>query len=869
MAGKPWESDPIVQAGPSSTPARPPQNLRERKNLADINATGASAANAGASAAETQAGLPFVAAEKKADVAVKEAAAADARREQERKAKASKTGAFTLRESTDEMLSNIRNARRQTGGWATGWGSLLKGVPGTDALALKTALEPITANIMLGKMKELKEASLTGATGFGNQTEREGKALENSIRSLNQAQGEEDLAASLAAVEKHYRRFYAFTRGENPDEPKVAARYGLILPEAKPPSGPPPGDLTGTTEEVQVPELRGVNSTVANMLRSGITAGEIKEYLNEVQPTLGDRAKNLEWYEDYYRQNPGDTKLEPGIDIERYFKPKEGLARLVGEVAESPVGAAAIGAADTVTAGLLDEATSNPELTRSVMSAVQENNPGSYLTGQVLGGGAGGAGLALGLPKLGLKLAPATLAALEGGAYGFGSADSDSATDRLTGAGVGALMGAGGQKVLGGATKGAAALVGGAKNKAATLLDKYGVDMTLGEMMGGKLAALENKISQIPFAGGVVRARQQDSIESFNKAAFQQAVAPIGGSTGDLIGEQGINSAKRQIGDFYKNLLKGKSFVPDEDFVMNTSTLRDEIANLPNIGPTVSKEINKKVGDFFDPARALSGTEWQTALRDLKEIGSKYRSADLGPALRDGIDGLVVQFNDLATRQAPDIAEGLSKANSAYRHYSILKDAVRDLSHEDVGRGVFVPETLFQKSAMNAERYGGRGASAEGKHAFFDLADAGIDALTPARQRNRATPFLFSTGVGLGAGTLAHYLQGTKGKDGEVEGRDPALSAILGTGTALALSAPYSKLAQKYLQKALAGPRSPGMVAKGEAIRGKIAPWAGTPAIAPLVDLYHGNLPNTEYDPLDVEQYTRLPDGLENLSGGE
>lgn len=849
--------------------ARPVQRPQPRNILAEKVEAGtaqsqASAASSAASAAEKIAGIPYVAAEKRAtiantqaDAALKAAKLADAEAKKAAAADAKSFEAGKLREDAQNTLRKIREIRALVSGSSTGLpGQMLSGLGGTDARNLRAKLGSLAADTMLGAMADLKKASATGSTGLGQIAVFEAKALRDKIDSLDQFVDEEQLLGSLAAIEHSFRRRYALANQDNPDDPEVARQYGIILPGAKPPGDKPPppeGDLTGEMEEVRPPELKGLNTTVSNMLKSGKSAGEIRSFLDTVQPGLGERAGDLEWYEDYFRQNP-DKPIEPRLDMERYFRPKEGVARFVGEVADSPVGAAVIGGTDVLTGGFLDEMSDDPELARSVMSAVQQENPGAYLTGQVLGGVGGSAGVTglsglaarYGIPRLGA----AGLATLEGGIYGAGSADSDSFVDRGVGAAGGALLGRYGQKALGAATRGGANLVGGIKNKSAELLNKYGIPLTVGEMVGGGVQSAERRIGQVPFFGEAVNARQQEGLEGFNKAAFNETLADIGETTGDEIGTKGIQIAKQKLGAFYDGLLKDKSFTPDEDFVMNTSGLRDEIANLPDIGPVVSKEINKKVGDLFDPSRVLSGTDWQRGLRDLKEIGRKHKNADLGPALKDGIDGLVNEFSELAARQAPDIVEGLNRANSAYRKYSILKDAVRDPAHPEMGHGVFAPETLMKHSAANAERFGSRGVSAEGKHPFFDLSEAGIDVLTPARKRNTALPYLLPASVTGLAAYGSHHLQGERNKEtGEVEGRDPALSLLIGGTLGAAAAAPYSKLAQKYLQKQLVGAKTAGQKKAGEAIRG-FSKVVGGGATAPLVDLFiNEDLPRTEKVP--------------------
>lgn len=134
--------------------------------------------------------------------------------------------------SNDDILKAIGGAREKISGWSTGVpGQILNNVWGTDAADLSGLLTTVGGNTMLTRMQELKDASPTGATGLGQQTEREGQALRNSIAPIEQGQSAKQLKDSLDQVERHYRRFMALTHGENPDNPEVAKTFGIPVDE--------------------------------------------------------------------------------------------------------------------------------------------------------------------------------------------------------------------------------------------------------------------------------------------------------------------------------------------------------------------------------------------------------------------------------------------------------------------------------------------------------------------------------------------------------------------------------------------------------------------------------------------------------------
>ena len=84
---------------------------------------------------------------------------------------------------------------------ATGWTAAMGNIPlPTDAYGFTSGLETLKNKVVLNAMQSLKALSASGATGFGNLTEKEGARLENSIDTLNRAQKTEDIRAALSNV---------------------------------------------------------------------------------------------------------------------------------------------------------------------------------------------------------------------------------------------------------------------------------------------------------------------------------------------------------------------------------------------------------------------------------------------------------------------------------------------------------------------------------------------------------------------------------------------------------------------------------------------------------------------------------------------
>ena len=105
---------------------------------------------------------------------------------------------------------------------ATGWGSLLKDIPATQAKGVAGMIATIKGNVGFDKLQAMREASPTGGA-LGQVSELELKLLMSTIGSLDQAQSESDLLRVLGEIEYWYNHIvhgaaYASTAVEETEE---------------------------------------------------------------------------------------------------------------------------------------------------------------------------------------------------------------------------------------------------------------------------------------------------------------------------------------------------------------------------------------------------------------------------------------------------------------------------------------------------------------------------------------------------------------------------------------------------------------------------------------------------------------------------
>jgi len=97
-----------------------------------------------------------------------------------------------MRDAVDELLPLTNNK-------TTGWGSLLKGVPTSDALNYKAKLDSLKANVGFNEITEMRQASKTGGA-LGQVSDKEIGFLQSSLAALDQAQTPEQVKAELMKV---------------------------------------------------------------------------------------------------------------------------------------------------------------------------------------------------------------------------------------------------------------------------------------------------------------------------------------------------------------------------------------------------------------------------------------------------------------------------------------------------------------------------------------------------------------------------------------------------------------------------------------------------------------------------------------------
>lgn len=368
------------------------------------------------------------------------------------------------------------------------------------------------------------------------------------------------------------------------------------------------------------------------------------------------------------------------------------------------------------------------------------NNTTSGKIGNVLGGVMASAPAALipGAPEAGL-LTRLGLSAATGAGLGYvqPSASTGETIGNTVGGGIAGAL-------IPGAAAGAGKLIEGLATPEARRLIAQGVKPSIGQMLGGAIGRTEQSMTSLPLTGDIIQAARNQGIDTFNRAATNKVMEPIGAqlpegspsiarlltlNRGNLeqrvpTGQPSMAYAAGKTSDAFNGALANTQGVFD-------SQLGRDLASIINNAPPSARgeltdAIQNGVLDKFASSNGqLDGQAFNNLRSDLAKAAAKYRQSEsssnrvVGNQLGAVLDSLDSMF---ARNNGQDALNALQDARTAYRGTMALKDATNAAGR--TREGVFTPgEFLGAVKKNDASK--GKAAFSRGQ-AF--LQDFGNDA---------------------------------------------------------------------------------------------------------------------------------------------
>jgi len=332
--------------------------------------------------------------------------------------------------------------------------------------------------------------------------------------------------------------------------------------------------------------------------------------------------------------------------------------------------------------------------------------------------------------------------AASGLGYGTGNVG-----ERLDDAAIGGLVGAGtgylGQRGVDRLTRGAAN-PGRVSN--ARLLSREGVDLTPGQMaaeipvVGNVLRSIEEGASSIPFVGSPIAGARQQSVETFNRAAINRALEPLGEKLPKNVraGYDAVGHAQTRVSQAYDRALDGVSLRPDEALyddlgsAINSAVENAGVTGGRRVTRDISERVFRVLQDFDDP---ITGQQFKALESEFGTLAANAMESTDGATRAVGRAYQAVQsgLRDNLARQNPRAAEEIKKANSAYARLMRVESAAAS-SVSQADDGVFSPTQLGRA----VSQMGSRRPSARGDALMQDLAVAGRNII-PSRVGDSGT----------------------------------------------------------------------------------------------------------------------------------
>ncbi len=282
------------------------------------------------------------------------------------------------------------------------------------------------------------------------------------------------------------------------------------------------------------------------------------------------------------------------------------------------------------------------------------------------------------------------------------------------------------------------------------MLRQAGVQPTIGQTLGGRMNALEEKATSLPIMGDAISVARQRSLDQFNRAAINRAVEPIGGKV-DEVGQAGVSKAGDALSDAYETAKKAvKSVKFDQQFAQDFGQLRQMSRSLtPPMRQRFDTEVKNVFGSRLSPAKAMLGDTFKKVDSELGQKAAKFSGSSVASEqeLGDALKQMQALLRDQAMRSNPQAAKLMREADEGWANLVRVEGAATRAKNAD---GVFTPGQL-NMAVQSADRSVRKRAVARGDALMQDLASAGQNVIGNKVPNSFTTDRALVAGGGLGA----------------------------------------------------------------------------------------------------------------------
>jgi len=263
-------------------------------------------------------------------------------------------------------------------------------------------------------------------------------------------------------------------------------------------------------------------------------------------------------------------------------------------------------------------------------------------------------------------------------------------------------------------------------------LVQSGVNLTPGQIMGGALRNIEDKLTSVPLLGDAINYSRRKGVEEFNKAAYKQVLEPIGGKVPNVTGREGVEAVEKQLNNAYDKILPNIVFKATPEFNANISNLRGMVSQ--KLDPALAKRFNYEIDNVIASKLApktgmMDGMAFKEAESELGQLAKQFKNSgvvserDLGNAFAQA----QAELRNALNATNPQAKAELSNINKAWANFTRLQTAGSKANTAEM----FTPAQLAQ-AVRQMDTSTRKGAVSRGSALMQDLSDAGVNVL-PSR----------------------------------------------------------------------------------------------------------------------------------------
>lgn len=286
-------------------------------------------------------------------------------------------------------------------------------------------------------------------------------------------------------------------------------------------------------------------------------------------------------------------------------------------------------------------------------------------------------------------------------------------------------------------------------NPNVAMLRAEGVRPTVGQTLGGRWNALEEKLQSMPVIGDMIASQRGRSLREFNQASINRAVAPINQRI-EGIGQGAVQQAGDAISNVYDDALnRAGAFVQDRQFAQEVGQLRQMTQGMT---PPMRERFNRVYQDLIASRTSQAGGMTSRTFKDvdseLGQLAGRYGRSQMASEqdLGDALIELQASVRRQMVRARPGVANDLANADAGWANLVRIEGAAKSAKNNE---GVFTPAQLNQ-AVQAADRSVRKRATARGTALMQDLGNAG-QAVLGNKVPNSGT----ADRLWMGAGTLA------------------------------------------------------------------------------------------------------------------